>query len=375
MDQVHLKYKDRVNYGSYYTPKWVVDIVYEFLSKNIKSLQDYLIIDTSCGYGNFLRGEKAIGADIDEQAIIVARKNSPQYTYYLHNSLLNISRKQYNLTNQDKIIIVGNPPYNDTTSIIRNDIKRDICPRDEDVISRDFGISFLISYSKLQADYVCVLHPLSYLIKKTNFESLGNFKNNFRLNDALIISSNIFTETSKLTSFPIVIAFYQNYLFGMDYDFILNYEFKTHEKKVFSLNKFDYISKYITKYPNQKYVSENDTIAYFWTLRDINALKRSRTFVEEESYNTIRVTRDKFAYYCYVDIFKEYISHIPYYLGNCDIIIDNDSFNAHKEHFINKCIIKHPALQKHFRVKELPTNTEIILDEYFKKLLREHYVD
>ncbi len=375
MDQVHLKYKDRVNFGSYYTPKWVVDIVYEFLSKNINSLQDYIIIDTSCGYGNFLRGERAVGADIDEQAIIIARKNSPQYTYYLHNSLLNISRNQYNLTDQDKITIVGNPPYNDTTSIIRNNIKRDVCQRDEDVISRDFGISFLLSYSKLQADYVCVLHPLSYLIKKTNFESLGNFKKNFRLKDALIISSGIFTETSKLTSFPIVIALYQNYLFGMDYDFIFNYEFKSYENKVFSLNKFDYISKYITKYPNQKYVSENDTIAYFWTMRDINALKRSRTFVEEESYNTIRVTRDKFEYYCYVDIFKEYISHIPYYLGNCDIIIDNDSFNAHKDFFINKCIIKHPALQKHFPIKELPTNIDLILDEYFKKLLREHYVD
>lgn len=176
MDQVHLKYRDRVNYGSYYTPKWVVDIVYKFLFDNIKNLPDYIITDTSCGYGNFLRGERAIGADIDEQAIIVASNNLPQYTYYNHNSLLNISRKQYNLTEQDKIIIVGNPPYNDTTSIVRNNIKRNICIRDVDVISRDFGISFLLSYSKLRADYVCVLHPLSYLIKKKISKALVTLK-------------------------------------------------------------------------------------------------------------------------------------------------------------------------------------------------------
>lgn len=161
----------------------------------------------------------------------------------------------------------------------------------------------------------------------------------------------------------------------MDYDFIFNYDFKTSEKKIFSLNNFDYISKYVTKYPNQKYVSVDETIVYFWTMRDINALKRSRTFVDEESYNTIRVTKDKFAYYCYVDIFKEYISHIPFYLGNCDIMIDNASFNNIKELFINRCITKYPKLQKYFQLKDLPTNPDRIIDEYFKKLLREHYVD
>ncbi|MEW6508156.1 MAG: SAM-dependent methyltransferase [Bacteroidota bacterium] len=375
MDQLHLKSCDRINYGSYYTPKWVVDIVYKFLNDRIKNINDYFILDTSCGYGSFLRGEKAIGADIDKKAISVAIKNFPQYTYFHHNSLLNIAREKYNLSEQDKIIIVGNPPYNDITSIIRNNIKQNICSRDHDVASRDFGISFLLSYSKLRADYVCVLHPLSYLIKKTNFDSLGNFKNNYRLKDALIISSCVFTETSKSTCFPIIIALYENDLSGMDYNFIYHYEFKTADKKIFSLNQFDYISNYLTKYPNQKYVRQDDTIAYFWTMRDINALKRSRTFVFEESYNTIRVTKDFFAYYCYVDIFKEYISHIPYYLGNCDIVIDDKSFNDVKEIFINKCIRKYPGLQKYFNFGDLPIETDRILDEYFKKLLREHYVD
>lgn len=375
MDQLHLKYKDRINLGSYYTPKWVVDIVYSFLECNIKNFKQYFILDTSCGYGSFLRGDKAIGADIDDKAILVAKNNFPKYTFFHHNSLYNISRDKYNIGDKEKIVIVGNPPYNDTTSIIRNNIKQNVFLRDNDVISRDLGISFLLSYDKLEADYVCVLHPLSYLIKKTNFESLGNFKNNYRLKDSLIISSGVFTETSKLTSFPILIAFYEKYLFGMDYDFIYNYEFKTAEGKIFSLNQFDYVSNYITKYPNQKYVRQDETVAYFWTMRDINALKRSKTFVDKESYNTIRVTREKLSYYCYVDILKEYISHIPYYLGNCDLIIDYNSFNNLKNVFINKCIQKYPEIEKLFSIKDKQENVNDLIGDYFKKLLREHYVD
>lgn len=102
MDQLHLKYKDRINYGSYYTPKWVVDFVYNLLEKNIQNIKEYFILDTSCGYGSFLRGDKAIGADIDDKAILVAKKNFPQFTYFHQNSLSNISRDQYNLSHQEK---------------------------------------------------------------------------------------------------------------------------------------------------------------------------------------------------------------------------------------------------------------------------------
>lgn len=41
---------------------------------------------------------------------------------------------------------------------------------DEDLFDRDLGVSFLKSYNKLKADVICILHLLSYLIKKTNFE-------------------------------------------------------------------------------------------------------------------------------------------------------------------------------------------------------------
>lgn len=375
MEQKHLNYKDTINYGSYYTPVWIVDIVYEFLSKHIISFNEYFIVDTSCGYGAFLRGEKAIGADIDELALGTAKKNNPRFTYFKQNSLLNISRLQYMLSNDDKIIIVGNPPYNDTTSIIRNEIKQEIFPKDNDVASRDLGISFLLSYNKIKANYICVLHPLSYLIKKTNFENLGDFKKNYKLIDALIISSGVFSETSKTTYFPIIIAFYERNLSGMNYDYICNYKFKTYEGKTFYLKQYDKISNYITKYPNQKYINKDETIAYFWTMRDINALKRTKTFVRDESYNTIRVTKNNLLYYCYVDIFKDYIPHIPYYFGNSDIMIINDSFLRIKDFFIKKSIKKNPELCKYISCQDDFTYRDDIIEKYFKNLLGEHYVD
>jgi tRNA G10 N-methylase Trm11 len=169
MEQKHLDHKDTVNLGSFYTPEWLVDIVYALIEKNVPNSGDYYILDTSCGYGGFLRGEKAIGADIDEAAVLTARKYNPDHLYFIHNSLFEIDRSQYNLTKNAKIIIVGNPPYNDTTSIIRNSIKNVAFSRDSEVKSRDLGISFLLSYAQLEADYICVLHPLSYLIKKANF--------------------------------------------------------------------------------------------------------------------------------------------------------------------------------------------------------------
>ncbi|MDR0556788.1 MAG: SAM-dependent methyltransferase [Treponema sp.] len=374
MDQRHLNHKDMVNYGSYYTPEWLVDMVYSFLEQKIPRLSDYYILDTSCGYGGFLRGEKSAGADIDETAIRTAKNLSPRHVCFRQNSLSHISRSQYQLDDNAKIIIVGNPPYNDTTSMIRNKIKQTRFERDEDVSSRDIGVSFLLSYNKLRADYVCVLHPLSYLIKKSNFESLGAFRKNYKLTDSAVISSGAFPGASKTTCFPIIIGFYERLLCGMDYNYIASYKFKTHEGKAFTLEQYDTITRYITKYPNHKKVGGDETVAHFYTMRDINALKRAATFTSKENRNTIRVTKFNFPYYCYVDVFKEYIPHIPYYFGNSDIMINNEIFSELKDVFVNKTIQKHPNLHSSVEVKKSRNDGATALDAYFRTLLGEHYV-
>jgi predicted RNA methylase len=374
MEQKHLDHKDTVNLGSYYTPAWLVDMVYALIHKNVPNYANYRILDTSCGYGGFLRGQKAIGADIDDRAIETARGANPTYTYFTHNSLFEISRSQYNLRADEKIIIVGNPPYNDTTSIIRSDIKKTEFLRDAAVMSRDLGISFLLSYDKLTADFVCVLHPLSYLIKKANFEALWQFRDNYRLIDSVVISSGVFSATSKITSFPIIIALYERNPFGMEYGYIQNYKFETNDNKTFSIKEFDTIGNYVSKYPNHKQVNEQETVTYFYTMRDINALKRTATFLEKETYNAVRVTKSKLPYYCYVDVFKDYIPHIPYYFGNSDIMIDDKGFRELEPFFISRSVQKHPKLSSFVEVKNY-NDAETKVTGYFRQLLGEHYVD
>lgn len=377
MEQKHLNYKDRINLGSYYTKQELVDIVFSMLKKHICNMKQFCLLDTSCGYGSFLTTDidfkKKIGADIDTKALNEA-KNNKSIKLFCQNSLFNINRKNVNIKSTDKLIIVGNPPYNDTTSIIRKNIKKDVSQIDDDLKTRDLGISFLLSYNKLKADYICVLHPLSYLIKKANFALLKNFTKNYKLIDSLVISSGEFVETSKTTFFPIIIALYKRDNIGMNYDFIFNYKFKTKEGKIFSLSNFDNISNYLTKYPNQNYISEKNTVAKFWTLRDINALKRSRTFVNKTTSGTIFVTENKLPYYCYVDIFKTFISHIPYYFGNCDVMIDNNKFLNIQDCFEVLSAKRFCNLKPFIKSSKTVEEATKLVGNYFKDLLGEHYV-
>ena len=98
-------------------------------------------------------------------------------------------------------------------------------------------------------------------------------------------------------------------------------------------------------------------------MRDINALNRSRTFVEEWSENSIIIDKNKFAYYCYVDVFKEYIGRLPYYYGNCDVFINNNDFIKIKDVFITKSIEKHPWLKSKIEYSNKKTQSLMMISE------------
>ena len=318
--QKHLNRKDTINLGSFYTPKFVVEIVYKMLEK--VNLKNFLLFDSSCGYGDFFIYDDLcyLVADIDEIAI----KEASTKVRVLHtNSLLNVSREKFGISRDKKLIIIGNPPYNDKSSIIRSNIKKELFAVDKNLAFRDLGISFLRSYALLDADFVCVLHPLSYLIKRTNFNALSIFKDNYSLIDNLVISSQIFTPNSS-TFFPIIIALYEKNSNGMSYDFIQNYTFKTYEGQSFRLNNFDFITNYVGKYPNP--YDKRTEVAFFHTLRDINALKRNQTFMSKPNSNSVRVFAENLKYYCYIHHFKQFANKLPYYFGNLDIFINNDEF-------------------------------------------------
>jgi hypothetical protein len=374
-DQFHLTHKEKINLGAFYTPKNYVYIVWDKIKKFLDN--QVIVLDSSCGYGNFFSVEninvRIIGNDIDRIAYNITKNSFSNVEVFNKNALKNVSREMFNIKNE-KLIIIGNPPYNDTTSIIRNGIKTDNINIDSDIKTRDYGISFLLSYAKLDADIICVLHPLSYLIKKANFNLLKQFSNKYKLIDATIIDSKTFTETSKGISFPIVIALYQKDKNGMDYDYIQNFEFKTIDNKKFKLNQFDYISNYIRKYPIKNRLPQGDDIL-FWTMRDINALKRNRTFVQNFGYNTIILDKSRLDYYVYVDVFKQYSKVIPYYFGNLDVIIDNKLFLKYKRYFIQDALNRWDFLKNYYKKENF--DIQLVrgkIVEYFKELLGEHYV-
>ena len=410
MSQTHLAYESRVNLGSYYTPPEIVNIAWKMIAPYVRS--QTTIIDSACGYGDFLkdRGQAiTIGCDIDETAISVAKKNSDEVRFFQTNALCDVSRAKFGISQQSHLIVVGNPPYNDKTSLIRHSIKDVDFDIDEDIASRDLGISFLRSYNKLEADLICVLHPLSYLIKSTNFRLLKEFTANYRLIDGLLISSSEFPESAKHTSFPIVLALYQRDPQGMEYSFIRSFRFriagKDNQKRAapikpqrgtmsiegFCLGDFDYITDYVDKYPKKKrptsdyslflsvegdaHRSEKDNPLFFWTMRDINALKRNRTFVESYSANTIVIDKRKLDYYAYIDVFKRNLHRLPFYFGNCDVLIDDELFRQYKSAFISDTLRHHPFLKKHFRIHPIEEQQAASgLDTYFKSLLGQHHI-
>ena len=385
MSQAHLAYESRVNLGSYYTPPEIVDTAWDLIAPYINP--QTTVIDSACGYGDFLKdcGQAiTIGSDIDETAISVAKKNSDKVRFFRTNALCNVSRAKFGIPQQSDLIVVGNPPYNDKTSLIRHSIKDVNFDVDEDLACRDLGISFLRSYNKLKADLICVLHPLSYLIKPTNFRLLKAFTTNYKLIDGLLISSGEFPESAKHTPFPIVLTLYQRDTQGMAYNFIRSFRFRIADKNDFCLDDFDYITGYVDKYPKKNrpmYVEgdvhrskEHDPL-FFWTMRDINALKRNRTFVESYSANTIVLDKRKLDYYAYVDVFKRNLHRLPFYFGNCDVLIDDNLFKQHKPAFISDTVRHHPHLKKHFQINRIEARQAASgLDTYFKLLLGEHHV-
>lgn len=181
--------------GSFYTNESLVNIVFNKVSKYIDA--NTIIADFGCGNGAFVdmfikRGKRFFATENNKNNIPDLKNKWPEIDLFCENSLIDINRKKYNISQNDKLLIVGNPPYNDVTSIFRKGKKGNITC-DSDVASRDYGISFLKAYAKLEANVVCILHPLSYLIKKQNFFSLGYFKDNYKLVSATIFSSKEFS--------------------------------------------------------------------------------------------------------------------------------------------------------------------------------------
>ncbi|MGL5255286.1 MAG: SAM-dependent methyltransferase [Brevinema sp.] len=341
----HLNNVQRTNQGAFYTPTPLIESVFQMLEKQLPNTDNYTLLDSSCGYGAFLRPpfrvNQVIGCDIDPLASRIAAQNAPKATIITASGLKNVDRHSFGIAENAPLIIVGNPPYNDTTSLIKRSIKKENYLIDSSLKTRDLGLSFLLSYQRLNADYVCVLHPLSYLIKKNNFKMLSAFTSHYRLIDSLIVSSGEFEQTSRNT-FPIIIGLYKKGE-GMSYEEFANLHLPTKEGHIFCLSSLNSIADYIDKYPNKKKF-DGIACAFFWTQRDINALKRNKTFIKEEGPQTVSISLEKLPYYCYIDVFKTFISQLPYHFGNCDVFLDHEEFLKIADCFVLDSLTRHPWL-------------------------------
>lgn len=369
----HLNSLDRVNLGSFYTPQKFVATACNWMKKHsLASSSDWAVLDSSCGYGafftisEFFPNAKFIGNDTDVVAVEKCKKAFPNVKMFNENALKNINRANFDIQNGEKLIVVGNPPYNDKTSIVQKAIKNAMVDEDidDDVEARDLGLSFLLSYNKLKADYALILHPISYLIKRANFNAAKNFFGNYEMLEHCVFSSSEFQGTSKMTSFPIIMALYKRHEnAGLTYEAVCCKKFFTLEGNCFFVRQFDYIGNFAEKYPSKSKVRFSPDIK-FYTMRDLNALRRSRTFILDDTANAININPKKIQYYCYVDCLKDWMTrnNLPYYLGNFDIPFKKENFDKIADDFVSVAKWRH---QEIFSDAEKPSDDAVRkVDEY-----------
>ena len=346
----HLTKEKKIQLGSYYTPDKLVKVVHEFIKPYLEDKKkDIILFDSAGGCGAFLFGISHHNyriADCDLKACNFLKQHFDQHNIFYTNSLKDACRDKYSISSSAFLIMIGNPPYNDTTSEFKNGEKgQNIC--DEDLFDRDLGVSFLKSYHKLKADVVCVLHPLSYLIKETNFKRLKNFKDNYRLKKGLIFSSSLFSKTG-LIKFPIMIGLYERDENGMDFSHIRNFDFSILDiEDKFKLYKYETTDGFIDKYPPRKNDIKVSPIGlYYYTFRDFNSLRKNTSFMIKKHYNGIVMTIQNFYKYAYLNALKNLFRPNNIWLyGNLSPLINKKLLEENKNIYIEYAIQTNSALK------------------------------
>ena len=345
----HLLRSEQVKLGSFYTPQKLVDTVHKLIA-NYKKYPKAVIFDSSAGAGAFIKTENKVvykGAEFDPIAGTFLKNKLLKKNLFIENAILNVSRKKYSISPSAFLIQIGNPPYNDVTSAYRKGKKGEHIS-DADLFDRDLGISFLKSYNKLKANVVCILHPLSYLIKQANFKRLGTFRQNYRLKKAFLFSSQMFKQVSS-TAFPIMIGLYIRSSKGMSYDYIQNFKFLFLEKQnqpFFKLNQYQTVDSFIRKYPPLKFTPQiSDIGLYYWTFRDINSLFRNKGFHTQNEAHSVVVTLENFYQYAYLLAFKKLFRPKNLWLyGNLSPLGNKEIVKQHKKLFVEYVLLSENKL-------------------------------
>ena len=347
--------------GKYYTPLSLVELIKNYVMPFLVSHPKAWVLDPAAGCGAFLAAFEDyhyLGRDIDDRAVLILREMGfhPEHVA-VDNSLKGVSRKKYGIDEKDDLVIVGNPPYNDTSSFNKRystDKKAALdIEQDEDVKSRDLGLSFLRAYGKLEPDCIAVLHPLSYLIKKKNFDILAKpysgmskgFSQRYVLKKAFVFPSTVFgSDLANKTPFPVVAAFYEKG--EMDYEYIKKFPFRLSrvhgneiipDERFLVLEKITTIDGIIRKYPPKSGMTRvSDIGVYQYNIRDTNSLITSGALSETMDENKIPVQFEELWKYAYLNCYKRYFGK-DYIFGNLSPLFDLEKIDD--EVFHDYCIV------------------------------------
>lgn len=373
----HLAEIERIQLGAFYTPEDIVKLVRKLVEPYL-DIPNAIVLDPAGGCGAFIehfQDTEYRVADIDNLAVEYLKWNFDPSRVFLVNSLLNVSRANYKIPEEAFLIIVGNPPYNDWTSLYKKGRKGSF-DMDKDVFDRDVGIAFLKAMAKLNTDVICLLHPLSYLIKKANFKRLSSFFRKYKLKDAYIFPSFWFKHTSRNVGFPILVALYEKDYKGLSEEELREYEFKILSGGIFKLKNYQTTDNYINKYPRR---GESTLGLYFHTFRDLNSLLRNKDFMIKQTCLSIPVNIESLPKYAYLSCLKYYIlkkgTKNFWLFGNLSPLIDIEFFEKNKNIFIwyafhrNQCLrnVLEKRRQEIETVYPFQEDSETI-EEYFRNL-------
>ncbi len=339
----------RIHLKQFSSSKEIIALVYKIIERN--HLDFNVIADASGEYKNFLKDPKHfLYADINP-----ILKTSPNQTFLDLKSccetigLNDLKRGAVCSKNKD-LLLISNLPY-DQLKISKQTVetKNELVQ----VVSK-LDIECLNAYLKLDAKYLCVLHPLAYLIDENNFNQLQSFNDHYKLIDGEIVDSKCFPNFLNVATFPIVIALYQKNDCGMTYDDIRSFNFKINNSRYgFALNQFHFIEEIHNK---DKDKSVTKKYLHFNGLSDMEHLSSRKGWLKHESYRSLRVKGEyNEQIFTYLNSLKFWFAKNKkefWFLGNLSPIIDF--------HLINRASnLKDVDFDRFFQRKLLLTNSTL----------------
>jgi hypothetical protein len=343
--------------GKYYTPAHMVIDAKAMIDDFLDANPGCVIADLAAGCGAFLSAfndRTIIGRDIDAEAVLIL-KSMGYVNVKVDNSLVKVSRGKLGLTDDDCLVIVGNPPWNDQTSKNKRvgsngkiTVDTEIDP---DIATNDFGICFMRAIGKLRPQVVCIIHPLSYLTKEANVRQMKPFLDQYTLNAVKVVSSAEFGKSiTSTTPFPVVIARY-DLGGGTSWDDLKDFAFHIygfndaenrfrHTGEVLTLNKLtttDHGDR-IRKYPPGKSQDKTSDInVYQYNFRDANSVMASANISNKTNgKDYVPVMFAELYKYAYINVFKRHFGK-SFVFGNISPLVRDCDLAA--EWFRDACQI------------------------------------